>query len=103
MDLRRPSTHWDAGETLADRFRAHADLDSLLAGSLPEQLALQGGCKPVSVSLRGPAALTNQQVMYILRFSDGKAVEHWAARDDMALMRQLGALPGRPAPVPMAG
>jgi hypothetical protein len=32
-----------------------------------------------------------------------KAVEHWGIRDDMALMRQLGVLPGRPAPVAAAG
>jgi predicted ester cyclase len=41
--------------------------------------------------------------VHIVRFSDGKAVEYWSVRDDMALMRQLGALPGRPAPVAVAG
>jgi predicted ester cyclase len=35
--------------------------------------------------------------VHILRFRDGKAVEHWSVRDDMTLMRQLGALPDRPA------
>ena len=35
--------------------------------------------------------------VHILRFHDGKAVEHWSVRDDMTLMRQLGALPDRPA------
>jgi predicted ester cyclase len=43
---------------------------------------------------------TNRQVAYnyvhILRFRDGKAVEHWSVRDDMTLLRQLGALPERP-------
>ncbi len=46
---------------------------------------------------------TNREVamdyVHILRFEDGKAVEHWGLRDDMALMQQLGVLPGRPAPV----
>jgi predicted ester cyclase len=46
---------------------------------------------------------TNREVavdyVHIVRFRDGKAVEYWSVRDDMALMRQLGALPGRPAPV----
>jgi predicted ester cyclase len=45
---------------------------------------------------------TNQEVAYdyvhILRFRDGKAVEHWGVRDDMTLMRQLGIMPERPAP-----
>ena len=40
-----------------------------------------------------------QDYVHILRFEDGKAVEHWGVRDDMALMQQLGVLPGRPAPV----
>lgn len=31
--------------------------------------------------------------VHIVRFEDGKGVEHWAVRDDLALMRQLGAIP----------
>jgi predicted ester cyclase len=33
----------------------------------------------------------------ILRFREGKAIEHWGLRDDMTLMRQLGVMPGQPA------
>jgi predicted ester cyclase len=44
---------------------------------------------------------TNREIamdyVHILRFQNGKAVEHWGVRDDMALMRQLGALPGQSA------
>jgi predicted ester cyclase len=44
---------------------------------------------------------TGREVAYdyvhILRFRDGKAVEHWSVRDDMTLMRQLGVMPARPA------
>lgn len=47
---------------------------------------------------------TNREVAYdyvhILRFRDGKAVEHWSVRDDMTLMRQLGVLPQRPVATP---
>lgn len=43
---------------------------------------------------------TNREVSYdyvhILKFRDGKAVEHWGVHDDMTLMRQLGVLPERP-------
>ena len=46
-------------------------------------------------------------MIHIVRFRDGKAAEHWAVHDDMATMRQLGALPAGPqpghAPVPAAG
>jgi predicted ester cyclase len=49
---------------------------------------------------------TNREVamdyVQILRFRDGKTVERWGVRDDMALMRQLGSLPARPAPVAAA-
>jgi predicted ester cyclase len=39
--------------------------------------------------------------VHIVRFQDGKGIEHWAVRDDLALLRQLGALPSTPSrPVP---
>ena len=48
-------------------------------------------------------APTNRPVavrqVHIVRFQDGKGIEHWAVRDDLGLLRQLGALPsqaGRP-------
>ena len=44
-------------------------------------------------------AATGQTVAYdyahFLRFRDGRAVEHWSVRDDMTLMRQIGAIPAR--------
>ena len=40
-----------------------------------------------------------QDYVHIVRFRDGKVVEHWGVRDDMGLMQQLGVLPGRPQPV----
>lgn len=47
---------------------------------------------------------TGREVAYdyvhILRYRDGKAVEHWAVRDDMTLMQQLGAMPERAAASP---
>jgi predicted ester cyclase len=40
---------------------------------------------------------THRQVasnqVHLVRFQDGKGIEHWAVRDDLTLMRQLGALP----------
>jgi predicted ester cyclase len=39
--------------------------------------------------------------VHIIRFQQGKGVESWAVRDDLGLMRQLGALPSQPdRPVP---
>ncbi|TMF33554.1 MAG: ester cyclase [Chloroflexi bacterium] len=37
--------------------------------------------------------------VHIVRFKDGKVVEHWGVRDDMTLMRQLGVLSEPDAPV----
>ncbi len=36
-------------------------------------------------------------VIDILRFEDGLAVEHWGVADQVGLMLQVGAMPGRPA------
>ena len=36
-----------------------------------------------------------QAQIHILRFAGGKAVEHRAVRDDLGLLRQLGAIPAR--------
>jgi predicted ester cyclase len=36
--------------------------------------------------------------VHIVRFQDGKAIEHSAVRDDLGLLRQLGAIPSQPAP-----
>jgi len=33
--------------------------------------------------------------VHIVRFQDGLGIEHWAVRDDLSLMRQLGVLPGQ--------
>jgi predicted ester cyclase len=39
--------------------------------------------------------------IHIVRFQDGKGIEHWAVRDDLGFLRQVGAVPGQPArPVP---
>jgi predicted ester cyclase len=38
-------------------------------------------------------------VIDILRFEDGKAVEHWGIADQVGLMLQVGALPARRPPI----
>jgi predicted ester cyclase len=39
--------------------------------------------------------------VHLIRFQDGKGIEHWAARDDLSFLRQVGALPNQAArPVP---
>jgi predicted ester cyclase len=51
---------------------------------------------------------TGREVAYdyvhIVRFRDGKGIEHWSVRDDLTLMLQIGVMPERPpATVARAG
>ena len=39
------------------------------------------------------------QHMHMLRMRDGRACEHWATRDDLGMLQQLGIIP-MPAPPP---
>ncbi|HEY7122375.1 MAG TPA: ester cyclase [Ktedonobacterales bacterium] len=36
-----------------------------------------------------------QQQIHVVRVSDGKAAEHWAVRDDVGMMQQLGVMPAQ--------
>jgi predicted ester cyclase len=38
------------------------------------------------------------KLVHIVRYEEGKQAETWAVRDDLTMLRQLGALPGRPEP-----
>lgn len=40
------------------------------------------------------------EYVHILRFRDGKAVEHWSVRDTFTLMQQLGVVSSGPVPAP---
>ena len=35
-----------------------------------------------------------QQQIHVLRFQDGLIAEHWAVRDDLGMLRQMGIAPG---------
>ena len=35
-----------------------------------------------------------QQQIHVLRFQDGFIAEHWAVRDDLGMLRQMGIAPG---------
>ena len=47
-------------------------------------------------------APTNQPFAYrqvhVVRFQDGRGIEHWAVRDDLSFLRQVGALSSQPRP-----
>jgi predicted ester cyclase len=71
-----------------------------------EELVAEGDLVMVRTTMRGTQrgpfmgiALTNRPVeqaqIHIVRFADGKAVEHRAVRDDLGMLQQLGVLPAR--------
>src|SRR5919206_3569999 len=39
-----------------------------------------------------------QRQVHVMRFADGKAVEHWGLRDDLGQMQQLGVIPSPEQP-----
>ena len=46
------------------------------------------------VTVPGPARFAVEHV-HIYRISDEKMIEHWVVRDDLTMLRQLGAIPTR--------
>src|SRR5918999_247366 len=63
------------GETVAGRLTMNGTHDGPLMGMPPTGRQVR------------------QAHMHFVRFRDGKAIEHWGVRDDMGMMRQLGAVP----------
>jgi predicted ester cyclase len=43
------------------------------------------------------AATFSTEHIHIYRLADGKLAEHWVVRDDLAMLRQLGALGREPS------
>ncbi len=55
------------------------------------QLPVEGGM--LLKNLQPTGAAYSVQHIHIFRVAGGKIVEHWAVRDDLGLLQQLGALP----------
>jgi steroid delta-isomerase-like uncharacterized protein len=48
--------------------------------------------------LPGTGRQISVKQMHMVRFADGKIAEHWAMRDDLGMLRQLGVIPARNGP-----
>jgi steroid delta-isomerase-like uncharacterized protein len=70
----------------------HFTIDELVAeGELVAgRLTMRGTHKGPLLGILPTGRAVEQAQMHFLRFRDGKAVEHWAVRDDAGLLRQLG-------------
>jgi steroid delta-isomerase-like uncharacterized protein len=79
-----PDLHFTIEELVAE--------GELVAG----RLTMRGTHKGPLLGILPTGHAVEQAQMHFLRFRDGKAVEHWAVRDDAGLLRQLGvsAMPG---------
>jgi predicted ester cyclase len=76
-----PDLHFEIEELVAE--------GDVVAGRLTMSGTHEGplmGTPPTGRAVR-------QDHMHFVRFSDGKAVEHWGVRDDLGMMQQLGVMP----------
>jgi lactoylglutathione lyase len=65
-------------------------------------MTMRGVHQASTMPLLNGVEVTGEQIewtyMHIWRVVDGQVVEHWACRDDVGLLRQVGALPARRLP-----
>lgn len=75
-----PDLHFTIGDLVAegDTVAGRVTMSGTHEGSFM-------GMPPTGRSVR-------QDQMHIVRFRDGKAIEHWGVRDDLGMMRQLGVI-----------
>ena len=53
----------------------------------------QASTMPLMAGVEATGAEVNWTYVHIWRVADGRVVEHWACRDDVGLLRQVGAWP----------
>jgi steroid delta-isomerase-like uncharacterized protein len=56
---------------------------------------LSGTHQGVFLGIRPTGKQFTERQIHILRFTDGKLTEHWAVRDDLRMMQQLGVIPAQ--------
>lgn len=65
-------------------------------------MTMRGVHRASTMPLLSGAEVTGAEIewtyMHIWRVAGGRIVEHWACRDDVGLLRQVGAWPARQAP-----
>ncbi len=74
-------------------------LNVVAEGAFVVQHGVRGGDWPGGPFLgfdAGPGEYA-REVVFVYRLEDGKIAERWAIRDDLTMLRQLGAVPRNPA------
>lgn len=90
---------------LGKLFKAMPDLTSTIEDVIAEgdrvvcRLHLRGTqtgpFEMTRVSLPASGREVSTEQVHVFRVAGGKLVEHWAGRDDIGMLRQLGHLPGQ--------
>ena len=78
-----PDSHWTVTDLLTDGDRVA--VRTTWSGTYQAQ-------KFRGVTVPAPAWFSVEHV-HIYRITEGKLIEHWVVRDDLTMLRQLGAIP----------
>jgi steroid delta-isomerase-like uncharacterized protein len=78
--------------TAFDEFRM--DVEDIIAegDKVVAHITMTGTHSGEFMDIAGTGATINVHAIDILRFANGKAVEHWGVTDGLSMMEQLGAL-----------
>ena len=80
-----PDSHWTVTDLLTDGYRVAAR--TTWTGTY--QAPMFRG-----ITIPAPARFSVEHV-HIYRIAEGTLIEHWVVRDDLTMLRQLGALPNQ--------
>jgi predicted ester cyclase len=85
-----PDRKWEIVDLIAEGDRVVARLQISGTHQGTPALPIEGGARLQRITPTGRAY--NIQHIHIFRIVDGKIAEHWAAREDLELLEQLGGL-----------
>ena len=73
----------------------HAELHEILVDGdlVVARLMVSGTHRGDFMGIPPTGDRVTMEAIHIYRFSEGKLAEHWVARDDLGMMRQLGVVP----------
>jgi predicted ester cyclase len=74
----------------------HFTIEELVAEGdiVAGRLSMSGTHEGPLMGMPPPSArAVRQEHMHLVRYRDGKAVEHWGVRDDLGMMQQMGVIP----------
>jgi steroid delta-isomerase-like uncharacterized protein len=80
-----PDSHWTVTDLLTDGDRVAAR--TTWSGTYQAQM-FRG------ITIPAPARFSVEHV-HIYRIQEGRLIEHWVVRDDLTMLRQLGAIPNQ--------